>query len=238
LAKACAKEVNLVTVGLKGQSELRHAKIATKSLELPLKIQTYTIADVEKVLKKVLWLIEEPNAMKVGVAIPLFWAAHIASKIGCHVLLSGQGADELFGGYHKYLNEYSLGGDEAVQKSMFHDLMMSYETNFQRDNPVCTFHRVELRLPFIDREVVRFALSLPVNLKIESVQDRLRKRVLRRVATNMSIPMFVTEKTKKAVQYATGVDKALRELARRKGLAQRDYVKRVFEEIYPNVKDA
>jgi len=237
LAKTYAKRVSLVTVGLEGQLELQHAETAAKSLEMPLKIQTYTIADVEKVLKKALWLIEEPSAMKVGVAIPLFWAAQIASKMGCRVMLSGQGADELFGGYHKYRNEYALDGVEAVQKSMFHDLMMSYETNFQRDNQVCAFHKVELRLPFIDREVVRFALSLPVNLKIKSAEDRLRKRVLRHAAQNMGISMFISEKTKKAVQYATGVDRALRELARREGLTQGDYVKRVFEEIYPSVKD-
>jgi asparagine synthase (glutamine-hydrolysing) len=238
LAKNCSKKVNLVTVGLEGQPELKHAEMAAKALQLPIKIQTYTLADVENALKKVLWLIEEPDIMKVGVAIPLFWASHIASKIGCHVMLAGQGADELFGGYHKYLNDYARSGVEAVQKAMFHDLVMSYETNFQRDNPVCAYHKVELRLPFIDREVVQFTQSLPVNFKIESAHDSLRKRVLRQVAQNMSIPMFIVEKTKKAVQYATGVDKALRELARRKGLTQRDYIKRVFEKIYPTEENA
>jgi len=148
--------------------------------------------------------------------------------------LAGQGADELFGGYHRYLTEYVRGGVKAVQKSMFHDFVMSYETNFQRDNPVCAFHKVELRLPYTDREVVRFALSLPVNLKILSSDDHLRKRVLRHVARNLGIPEFIAERTKKAVQYATGVDRALRELARRRGLTLRDYVKQVFSKIYPN----
>jgi len=236
LAKTCTSKVNLVTVGLKGQPELAHAETAAESLKLPFHLQTYTIADIENVLEKVLWLIEEPDVMKVGVAIPLFWTAEVASHIGCRVLLAGQGADELFGGYHKYLKEYVRGGVEAVQKSMFHDLVMSHETNFQRDNPVCAFHKVELRLPYIDREVVRFALSLPVNLKICSVDDPLRKRVLRHIGKNLGIPEFIAERTKKAVQYATGVDKALRELARRRGLTQRDYIKQVFGKIYPNSK--
>jgi len=170
--------------------------------------------------------------MKVGVAIPLFWAAEVASRIGCNVLLAGQGADELFGGYHKYLTEYVCGGVEAVQKCMFQDLLMSHETNFQRDNTVCAFHKVELRLPYIDREVVRFALSLPLNLKIDSVDDRLRKRVLRHVARSLGIPEFIAERTKKAVQYATGVDKALKELARRRGLSQRDYIKQIFVKVF------
>jgi len=236
LAKTSALKVNLVTVGLKGQPELGHAEKAAASLKLPLHVQTYTIADVENVLEKVLWLIEEPDVMKLGVAIPLFWAAEIASHIDCHVLLAGQGADELFGGYRKYLTEYRGGGVKAVQKAMFHDLVMSHETNFQRDNPVCAFHKVELRLPYIDREVIRFALSLPVNLKIDSVDDPLRKRVLRYVAKNLGVPEYIAERTKKAVQYASGVDKALRELARRRGLTQRDYIKQVFGKIYPNWK--
>jgi len=234
LAKSCTSKVNLVTVGLEGQPELGHAEKAAESLKLPLHLQTYTIADIENVLEKVLWLIEEPDVMKLGVAIPLFWAAEVASHIGCRVLLAGQGSDELFGGYHKYLTEYKRGGVKAVQKAMFHDFVMSHETNFQRDNPVCAFHKVELRLPYVDREVVRFALSLPVNFKIHSVDDPLRKRVLRHVAKNLGIPEFIAERTKKAVQYATGVDKALRELARKRGLTQGDYIKQVFGKIYPN----
>jgi len=237
LAKTNTRKVNLVTVGLEGQPELGHAQKAAKSLKLPFQLQVYTIADVENVLEKVLWLIEEPDVMKVGVAIPFFWAAETASRIGCRVLLCGQGADELFGGYHRYITEYLRGGVKAVQESIFLDFVTSHETNFQRDNPVCAFHKVELRLPYVDREVVRFALSLPVSLKIDSVDDRLRKRVLRHVARNLGVPEFIAERTKKAVQYTTGVDKALIELARRKGLTQRDYIKEVFGKIYPNWKD-
>jgi asparagine synthase (glutamine-hydrolysing) len=237
LAKNCIENVNLITVGLEGQPELQHAEMAAKSLELPIQIQAYTFADVENALKKVLWLIEEPDVMRAGIAIPFFWTAQIASRTGCRVLLSGQGADELFGGYHKYLNQYAHRGVEAVQKAMFQDLVNSYKTNFQRDEPVCAFHKVELRLPFIDREVVRFAIGLPVNLKITSAEDKLRKHVLRRLAKNMSILKFISEKTKKAVQYTTGVDIALKKLARKQGFTQKDYVKQVFEEIYPAVKE-
>jgi len=236
LAKTCTPNVHLVGVGLENQPELGHAEKAAESLKLPLHLQTYTVAEVENVLGRVLWLIEEPDVMKVGVAIPFFWTAEVASRIGCRVLLAGQGADEMFGGYHRYLSEYVRGGVKAVQKSMFHDILMSHETNFQRDTPVCAFHKVELRLPYVDRELVRFALRLPVNLKIESADDHVRKRVLRHVAKNLGISEFIAKRTKKAVQYATGVDKALKELARRRGLTQLDYIKTVFERIYPNWK--
>jgi len=236
LAKKCVSRVKLVSVGLAGQPELGLAQRAAESLELPFHLQTYRVADVEEVLERVLWLIEEPNVMKVGVAIPLFWAAETASRIGCHVLLAGQGADELFGGYHRYIKEYGRGGVKALQESLFHDLVLSYETNFQRDEPVCAFHKVELRLPYIDSEVVHLALSLPVNLKITSQNDSLRKRVLRQVAKNLGIPELVVERSKKAVQYATGVDKALEQLAQRKGLTKHVFIKQVFGKIFPSAK--
>ncbi|MFQ5758860.1 MAG: asparagine synthase-related protein, partial [Candidatus Bathyarchaeia archaeon] len=232
LAKTCGIEVQLITVGLKDQPELHHAKDAAKALELPQHIQTYTQDDVEQALPRVLWLIEEADVMKAGVAIPFSWTAEIASKLGLHILLAGQGADELFGGYQRYLKEYATGG-EAVRDSMYHDVITCHEKNFQRDNQASTFHKVELRLPFADRNVVNFSLGLPIHLKIKTPEDRLRKRVLRRTAQNLGMPQFIVNRTKKAVQYATGVNKALRRLARRENLTLRGYVKRVFRRVYP-----
>ena len=236
LAKMCKVDVHLVSVGLEGQLELQHAKHASEALGLPIHVQTYNMNDIEKTVSKVLWLIEEPGPMKVAVAIPFFWTAEVASKIGCNVLLAGQGGDELFGGYYRYLAELQQKGTEALQKTLYWDVVFSHETNFQRDFPVCAFHKVELRLPFIDHEVVNFALSLPLELKIESQKDLLRKRVLRRVAESLGIPVFIANRTKKAVQYATGVSRALRKLAKSKGLTVGGYLKQLFHRLYPDLE--
>jgi len=233
LAKKCGINVQLISVGLKNQLEVKFAETAAEALKLPLHLQTYTVKDVEKILPRVLWLIEEPNLIQASIAIPFYWTAENSSKLGCHVLLAGQGADELFGGYQRYLKEYEQSGVEAVQKAMYRDVAMSYEKNFQRDNQACSFHKVELRLPFVDRDVVQFSLSLPPKLKIESAEDRLRKRVLRQVAQNLGMPLFIVNKTKKAVQYATGVSKAIQRLARKEGLTSREYVEKVFRKMYP-----
>ena len=232
LARICGIEVQLITVGLEGQRELHHARAASKALELPLHLQTYTQDDIEQTLPKVLWLIEEPDVTKVGVAIPLYWTAQIASKLGFRILLAGQGADELFGGYQKYLRDYAA-GDEALRDSMYHDVITCHEKNFQRDIQACSFHKVELRLPFADRNVVNFSLGVPTHLKIESPEDHLRKRLLRLTAQNLGMPPFIVNRRKKAVQYATGVDKALRRLARRENLTLREYVRRIFRDVYP-----
>ncbi|KPV64390.1 MAG: asparagine synthetase B [Candidatus Bathyarchaeota archaeon BA2] len=233
LAEKCGINVQLISVGLENQLEVKFAETAAEKLKLPLHIQIYTVKDVEKVLPRVLWLIEEPNPIKASIAIPFYWTAENASKLGYNVLLAGHGADELFGGYQRYLKEYEQSGVEAVQKATYRDMAMSHEKNFQRDNQACSFHKVELRLPFVDRDVVQFSLSLPPSLKIESAKDRLRKRVLRQVAQNLGMPLFIVNKTKKAVQYATGVNKAIQRLAKKKELTSREYVEKVFQRVYP-----
>ncbi|MEM2935724.1 MAG: asparagine synthase-related protein [Candidatus Bathyarchaeia archaeon] len=230
LAKICGVDAHLISVSMEGQPDIQFTGAAAEALGLPLQLQTYTVKDVEKVLPRVLWLIEEPSLMKAAIAIPLYWAAEIAARLGYRVLLAGQGGDELFGGYHRYLQVYRQGGVEAVQTALYRDVIASHETNFQRDYPVCAFHGVELRLPFTDLELVRFSLGLPVNLKIISEEDRLRKRALRRVAQLLGLSEFIFNRPKRAVQYATGVDKALRRLAKDKGLAPQEYVRAVFRE--------
>ncbi len=236
LAKLAGPAEHLICVGLKDQIEIEYAKDAAEKLGLPITTQTYTVKDVENVLRKVLWLIEEPNVMKLGVAIPVYWTAKTASKFGYHVLLAGQGADELFGGYHRYMTEYAKGGAEKVTEALFHDVVRSHETNFQRDQTVCAYHKVKLRLPFVDAKVVRFALSLPLKLKIESAQDNLQKRILRQVAKELGIPTSIADRPKKAVQFATGVDKALRKLAVKEGMTQGAYIEKIFREVYSDMR--
>jgi asparagine synthase (glutamine-hydrolysing) len=231
LAKICGADVHLVSVGLENQVELRYAKDAAEALGLPVHLKAYTLDDVEKTLPQVLWLVEEPDAMKVSVAIPFYWVAEAASKLGFKVIFVGQLGDELFGGYQKYLRAYTQQGIAAVRNIMFQDVISSYEVNFQRDNQVCAFHKVELRMPFTDHEVVEFSLSLPVDLKIDSAMG-VRKVILRMVAEMLGMPPFIVDRPKKAIQYATGVDKAIRKLARGKGLTSKEYIEKVFNEVY------
>jgi asparagine synthase (glutamine-hydrolysing) len=232
LAETVGLDVQLLSVGLENQPEVIFTEQAAEALGLPLHIQTYTDDDLEETLTKVLWLIEEPHTVNACIAVPFFWLAETAAKLGYQVLLAGQGADELFGGYQRYLTEYAHSGAEAVEQKMFYDVENAYSANFQRDNQVCSYHGVELRLPFIDGHVVDFALRLPLRLKIGSAEDRLRKRVLRRAARNLEVPGFMADKPKKAVQYTTGVTKALQRLAKNEGLTLREYVEKAFSNVY------
>lgn len=229
LTKNLGVEAHLISVSLKNQREIEFAKEAAEALKLPLHIHFYSEKDVKETIPKVLWLIEEPNPIKTSIGIPLFWTAEKASRKGIKVMLTGQGADELFGGYRRYLNYYSQHGTKFVQKMLFNDIATIHETNFERDYKICNFHNVELRLPFATYPLAKFALSLPLQLKIKSFGDMLRKAVLRKMAENIGLPYFIVNKPKRAIQYATGVNRTIKKLAKQKGFSTKEYLTEVFQ---------
>jgi asparagine synthase (glutamine-hydrolysing) len=184
--------------------------------------------EVEKVAAKVVGLIEEPDPVKISIGVPFYWTAEKTAEAGFKVLLAGQGADELFGGYQRYINDYLLHEKEEVRKKMFNDVVKLHESNIERDVKICSFFDVELRLPFASYAIADFALSLPLELKIEKKPDSLRKLVLRKAAENMGLPAAIAEKPKKAIQYATGINGALKKMAKKQHATVNEYVNKLF----------
>ncbi|MEM2117700.1 MAG: asparagine synthase-related protein [Candidatus Bathyarchaeia archaeon] len=236
LAKKTAANVHLIHVSLEEQPETEHAKKAAEELALPIHVHLFSEKDVEKTLPKVLWLIEESDPVKASIGIPIYWAAEKVAKANFKVMLAGQGADELFGGYKRYVDEYSTCGSETVQRAMFNDITRMCETNFERDFKLCNFHNVELRLPFATYQIAQFAAELPLEMKIKLPDDGMRKLVLRQVARNLGLPQAVVEKPKKAIQYTSGVSKTLKKLAQKERLSVRDYVKKTFFTLFKKMK--
>ena len=228
LAKKCQANVHLVHMSLENQPETEEAKKAADELNLPLQVYLFREADVEKVVSRIVELIEEPDPVKASIGVPFYWTAEKTAEAGFKVLLAGQGADELFGGYQRYVNAYLLHGKETVRKTMFDDVVRLHGSNIERDVKICNFHNVELRLPFASYQIAEFAVALPTELKIEKRADTLRKLVLRKVAENMGLPASITEKPKKAVQYATGINNALKKIAKKQKTTVREYVTKLF----------
>ncbi|HYA77482.1 MAG TPA: asparagine synthetase B [Verrucomicrobiae bacterium] len=230
LASKLGVTVNLLHVSMENQAETEEAIEASNELNLPLQVNLFKESDVEKILPVAVALIEEPDPIKASIGLPFYWTAEKAAEAGFRVMLAGQGADELFGGYQRYVNEYCKEGSEKVRKTMFNDVVKIHESNLERDLKITVFHDVELRLPFASFELAEFAVSLPIECKMEQKSDTLRKLVLRKVALNAGMPSVLVDKPKKAVQYSTGINNAIKRIAKKQGKEVNEYITELLHE--------
>jgi asparagine synthase (glutamine-hydrolysing) len=229
LAKKQGVKVNLLHVSLENQPETEEALDASEVLDLPLQVHLFKDSDVESVLPRVVELIEEPDPVKASIGVPFFWTAEKAAEEGYKALLAGQGADELFGGYQRYVNECLKDGTEKVRRTMFGDVVDINKSNLERDTKIMGFFDVELRLPFASFDIAEFALDLPLECKIENKPDTLRKLVLRKLAQKAGLPATIADKPKKAVQYSTGINDAVKRIAKKQNKTVNEYIVEMFE---------
>ncbi len=219
----------LITTGLEDQKELEIAEKAANHHGWDIDIETHSEEDVKLLLDEIIMSVEEPHPMKVGIAYPFYWTAKNAYRKGHSSLYSGNGADELFGGYKRYHTEFLSGGD--VERMIFDDTTDSWFNNFHRDTKTCLDQGIRLVLPFTHPCIIDFGLSIPSTLKLSKNPDCIRKTILRKLAKKVGILDEIADRPKKAAQYSTGVDKALRRIAKRKGFSIRELVESRFKEI-------
>ena len=229
IASKLGLKVQLLHVSMENQPETEEAIEASEQLNLPLQVDLFKDSDVENTLPQVIALIEEADPIKASVGLPFYWVAEKAAEARFHVMLAGQGADELFGGYQRYVKEYCKDGSEKVRKTMFNDVVNIHESNLERDLKITSSLDVELRLPFASFELVEFALSLPLECKMEQKVETLRKLVLRKVALNVGMPALMVDRPKKAVQYSTGINDAIKRVAKNQGKTVNEYITELFQ---------
>jgi asparagine synthase (glutamine-hydrolysing) len=124
------------------------------------------------------------------------------------MILLGQLADELFGGYRKYAIEVQEGGTAAAERMMRADVRACADRGFLRDEAACSAF-AEVRFPFADARVASFADGLPLDYKIRGGE---RKAVLRAAAMELGLPEELASAPKKAAQFSSGAAKLLKRL--------------------------
>lgn len=217
-------KVTLYTAGTEGSPDLEWARKVSDELGLPLNEYVFDFDDVREAVPRVAFAIEDPNPMNLAIGIPLYFATKLAREDGCKLLLSGQGADELFGGYAKYLERPEL---------MESDLLDMGEKNLARDDKIAMLNSVEGRVPFLDLAVVSISLRTPLEYKI---QNGVRKAILREVATELGLPLQIANRDKKAAQYGSRAQKLLEKLAGMESMTLREYAKKAFNEVFKENK--
>jgi len=221
ILKRLEVDVTLYTVGVENSQDLEYAKKLSQDIDLPLRKRVITQEDVEKSFYTVANTIEDDNLMKIGVAMTIYLTTKLARQDDQKIILTGQAADELFGGYNRYKKYYE--NTEELQKQLTEDLNNMYHVNLERDDKACMKNSIQLRAPYLDRKVINIATQIPLKYLIHSSEDNTRKHILRDVAKDVGLPEYITQRPKKAAQYATGIDKIIRKKLIKKQ-AYHDYI--------------
>jgi len=201
--------------GVKESEDLVYAKRVAEALGFGLKIVKVNLSRTELILKKLIPFLG-PDAVKLGVALPLFAACEQARKDSYDVVFSGLGSEELFAGYlrhkvSKNINQECLSG-----------LLMMHERDTYRDYVIAYLNKLVIKIPFLDDSLINYSLNIPSKFKLS---DGVEKFILRQLGVSLGIPEEFAFRKKKAAQYGSNSDKALAKLARLNGFKyKKDYL--------------
>jgi asparagine synthase (glutamine-hydrolysing) len=169
------EQLKTFAVGTEGSADLMAARVVSQHLGTEHHERLYDSREAVDTLPDVVRAIEHFDPSLVRSAVPNFLLADMTAQ-HVKVVLTGEGADELFAGY-----EYLRGFDDAtsLQSELMRTVHGLHNLNLQRCDRVTMAHSLEARVPFLDRQVIAFAFGLPMAWKL-SAPGELEKRLLRR----------------------------------------------------------
>ena len=210
-------EVIAYSAGSADSSDLEYAEDFTKSMGLKHKVNRLDLNKVEAYLPKVIQAVEERDFIQIEAGIGIYAATEMASQDGTRVIFSGQGPDELWGGYTWYPKVVEEEGYAGLLEKERGDLARADIETLDRENKIALSLGMEARFPYVDLEVVKLAMSVSPELKVSSAEDNLGKHPHRELAKRLGVLPHFADRTKDATQHGTGVHQMLEEIARRNG---------------------
>lgn len=230
-AKQLVPSVVCYTCGIRGSHDTTFARQIAKQLDLDLRVCELDQIQVENLVPEVLNVIEDSNSGQVEVALPVYGAVKLASVDGVRVMLTGQGADELFGGYSWYSRVAEKEGYRKLRSHMMQDLLLLYKETLEREDKITMANSIELREPFLDPEVIRVAMECSLRLNIRDGRDMYGKRVHRNLARALGIPKEIAYRVKEAAQHGSGMHGMLDAIARKNGFDEHAVTKVYLEAL-------
>ena len=150
----------------------------------------FTVEEGVTVLEKVIYHIETYDIISVRSSVPMYLLSKAIADQGIKVILSGEGADEIFGGHLYFRNapsaeEFQDETIERVQKLFTADLLRADKTTMA--------HGLEARIPFLDKDFLDVAIRIKTEEKQPKTYDGIEKYILRKAFDTTENPYLPAE---------------------------------------------
>ncbi|HKL70675.1 asparagine synthase (glutamine-hydrolyzing) [Salibaculum sp.] len=200
-------------VGTEGSPDLLAAREVAAHIGSDHREYAFTAQDLAAVLPHVIYHLESADVDLVRSAVPTHFATRLAVQ---HVkaVLTGEGADELFAGY-SYHHDY-VDHPQELSQELTRSLNAMHNINLQRVDRVTMAESLEARTPFLDRDLIDFAQSIPATLKlrrtdpaaVESTGETTEKWILRKACADL-LPASLVWRKKAQFDEGSGTVAAL-----------------------------
>ncbi len=191
-------QLHSFAIGLKGAPDLAKAREVADFIGTVHHEINYTIQEGLDALRDVIYFIETYDVTTVRASTPMYLLARVIKSMGIKMVLSGEGADEVFGGYlyfHKAPDAKSF-HEETVRK-----LSKLYLYDCLRANKSLSAWGVEGRVPFLDKEFLDVAMRIDPKEKM-CPGKTIEKKVVRKAFADI-LPESVVWRQKE--QFSDGV---------------------------------
>jgi asparagine synthase (glutamine-hydrolysing) len=217
IASSAGIKVIAYTAGLADSPDINFAREFAREMKLDHRMKILSISDVQKYIPKAIDAAEERDFVQIEAGIVVYAALDIASQDGMKAIFSGQGVDELWGGYSWYPDVLGKDGRQELSRRMWDDFTMADVETLDRENKIARAHGVEMMFPYLDSKVVKLAASVASELKVTSENDRTGKHPHRQLAKKIGIPNKYADRNKEAAQHGSGIHSVLDTIAKKNG---------------------
>lgn len=178
--------VHSFSVGLKGSPDLAAAKEVANFLDTVHHEFTFTVQEGIDALRDVIYHIETYDVTTIRASTPMFLLARKIKAMGVKMVLSGEGSDEIFGGY---LYFHKAPSPEKLHVETCHKIKALSKYDCLRANKSTAAWGVEVREPFLDRDFLDVAMSVdPKEKMIRPQEGRIEKYILRKAFDDKENP--------------------------------------------------
>ena len=210
IARRHVQELHTFAVGLPGSRDLIAAREVARHLDTnhhEYEIRTEEVVDH---LPRIIYSLESFDLDLVRSAIPCYFASRLAAEY-VKVILTGEGADELFAGYEYYRQ---ITSPKALQRELRRSVCSLHNINLQRVDRLTMAHSIEGRVPFLDTRLIEIAQQVPAAWKLFSTPDgALIEKWLLRKAFEDLLPKEIVWRNKEQFDEGSGVSEFMPRIA-------------------------